>query len=400
MHLEILCEDRIGLTHEVLELLVQKKLDLRGIEIDVHGKVFLDCTETDFDQFSDLMTQIRHIQGVQDVRTIQSMPAKCHRHTPVSASKAFERFVGQSSKHKAMINQAKKLSLLEQPLLILGETGTGKEMLARACHDSSPRFGQPFLVLSCASMPDDVVETELFGHAPGAFNQQQGNKGLFELANGGTIFLDEIGEMSPHLQSKLVRFLQDGTFRRVGEEAEIHVDIRVIAATNYNLAEMVDHRNFREDLYFRLNVLNLTIPPLRKRSSDVIPLVDYFATKHSQQLGIDKPNFSDDALEMLLAYQWPGNIRELDSLILRVLSLHEHGDVDAKMLALEVHSTINSCNAPIDVDSSLDELMKAYEAKIISSLYQAFPSSRKLAKRLNVSHTSIANKLREYGINQ
>ena len=179
------------------------------------------------------------------------------------------------------MSQAKKLSMLEQPLLIQGETGTGKEMLARACHNRSHRAAAPFLVLSCASMPDDVAETELFGHAPGSFNHEQGHKGIFEQADGGTVFLDEIGEMSPHLQIKLLRLLQDGTFRRVGAEQEIHVDVRVIASTRHNLADLAESKSFREDLFYRLNVLTLNIPALRERSNDISPLLDLFAVSYT-----------------------------------------------------------------------------------------------------------------------
>ncbi|MHC6804359.1 sigma 54-interacting transcriptional regulator, partial [Vibrio antiquarius] len=175
------------------------------------------------------------------------------------------------------------------------------------------------LVLSCASMPDDVAETELFGHAPGSFNHEQGHKGIFEQANGGTVFLDEIGEMSSHLQIKLLRFLQDGNFRRVGAEDEMHVDVRIIASTKHNLAELSEAGMFREDLYYRLNVLTLSIPPLRKRSNDVAPLLELFVAKHAQQLGIDKPEFDDGLVDALANYQWPGNMRQLDNMVLRAL---------------------------------------------------------------------------------
>lgn len=200
-----------------------------------------------------------------------------------------------SNRHKALITQAKKLAMLDQPLLIEGDTGTGKEMLARACHARSSRATKPFLVLSCASMPDDVAETELFGQAPSA-GQEKSPKGIFETADGGTVFLDEIGEMSSLLQSKLLRFLQDGTFRRVGEDEEVHVNVRVIASTKHTLEQLIESGSFREDLYFRLNVLNLKIPPLRERSSDIEALLDMFSVKYASQLGIDKPVLADDVL--------------------------------------------------------------------------------------------------------
>ncbi|MBM7035891.1 transcriptional regulator TyrR [Vibrio ulleungensis] len=513
MKLEVLCLDRLGLTQELLELLVARHIDLRGIEIDVRGKIYLNCTETDFELFRELMVQIRLIQGVTDVRTIQFMPSERENHElfsllnnmpqpilslntkgevdkankaalqlfgerdgclpgsvlsnrlsgfsyskwldagateqsftviidgldydldaipiyikenetetmhastlvsirsksmiaaqpvinePSRQARVFEHLVGRSSKHKVMISQAKKLAPLNQPLLIQGETGTGKEVLARACHDSTLRSAHPFLILSCASMPDDVAETELFGHAAGQFNQSEGHKGIFELADGGTVFLDEIGEMSPHLQMKLVRFLQDGTFRRVGEEEEVHVDVRVIASTAKNLAGMVDNHAFREDLYFRLNVLNLTIPPLRERLNDVEPLLEHFIAKHSRDLGVEKAQLTDDGKAALADYQWPGNIRELENATLRALSLSEGQLLDASAFDLKPHA-LSQQGAKLNLEGSLESIMKAYEAQIIQTLYLSFPSSRKLAKRLGVSHTSIANKLRDYEINK
>ncbi|MGI3064719.1 transcriptional regulator TyrR [Vibrio diabolicus] len=511
MRLEVLCEDRLGLTRELLDILASKSIDLRGIEIDISGIIYLNCPDIDFDTFSELMAEIRRIPGVKDVRKIQFMPMERHNtellslvdnlpdpvfaidlkgavdmanmsalsllglhkqevigtqigallpsvrfsrwsegvngrtrenlvidgldyvlelmpvyirdeaqnstlastlmtirssqqvarieeSLPLHNPLGFEHFVGISNRHKALMNQAKKLSVLDQPLLIEGETGTGKEMLAKACHSRSSRASKPFLVLSCASMPDDVAETELFGHAPGSFNHEQGHKGIFEQANGGTVFLDEIGEMSSHLQIKLLRFLQDGNFRRVGAEDEMHVDVRIIASTKHNLAELSEAGMFREDLYYRLNVLTLSIPPLRKRSNDVAPLLDLFVAKHAQQLGIDKPEFDDGLVDALANYQWPGNMRQLDNMVLRALTEMDGGILNAEHFNLPQPQSVGAGSATLNIDGSLDEIMRDYESQVLERLYQSFPSSRKLAKRLNVSHTSIANKLRDYGI--
>lgn len=511
MRLEVFCEDRLGLTRELLDILASKSIDLRGIEIDISGIIYLNCPDIDFDTFSELMAEIRRIPGVKDVRKIQFMPMERHntellslvdnlpdpvfaidlkgsvdmanmaalsllgQHKqdvigtqigmllpsvrfsrwsegvnartreslvidgldyilelmpvyikdeaqnsilastlmtirssqhgaqieeilPLNNQLGFEHFVGLSNRHKALMNQAKKLSVLDQPLLIEGETGTGKEMLAKACHSRSGRASKPFLVLSCASMPDDVAETELFGHAPGSFNHEQGHKGIFEQANGGTVFLDEIGEMSSHLQIKLLRFLQDGNFRRVGAEDEMHVDVRIIASTKHNLAELAEAGKFREDLYYRLNVLTLNIPPLRKRSNDIAPLLDLFVMKHAQQLGIDKPELDEELVDALANYQWPGNMRQLDNMALRALTEMDGHVLKADNFNLPQPQAMGGGSATLNLDGSLDEIMRDYESQILERLYQSFPSSRKLAKRLNVSHTSIANKLRDYGI--
>lgn len=511
MRLEVFCEDRLGLTRELLDILASKSIDLRGIEIDISGIIYLNCPDIDFDTFSELMAEIRRISGVKDVRKIQFMPMERHNtelisllnnlpepvlaidlkgnvdmanHAalnlfnrdeqeviahqigqlipsfnfskwaegqitrqrenivisgldyvmeimpvyitteskesilastvmiirsaqdkpllketlPLQNNLGFEHFVGVSNRHKALITQAKKLANLEQPLLIQGETGTGKEMLARACHSRSHRAGDPFLVLSCASMPDDVAETELFGHAPGSFNHQEGNKGIFEQANGGTVFLDEIGEMSPHLQIKLLRLLQDGTFRRVGEEHEVHVNVRVIASTRHNLADLAESGAFREDLFYRLNVLTLNIPSLRDRSNDIAPLLELFVAKYINQLGMMKPEIDDNLVDQLASYNWPGNMRQLENMVLRALTELESERLTVELFHLpQVEASVSS-GGSINLDGSLDDIMKDYESKVLDRLYQSFPSSRKLAKRLNVSHTSVANKLREYGI--
>ncbi|WP_260261847.1 transcriptional regulator TyrR [Vibrio intestinalis] len=511
MRLEVFCEDRLGLTRELLDILASKSIDLRGIEIDVSGIIYLNCPDIDFDTFSELMAEIRRIAGVKDVRKIQFMPMERHntellsllnnlpepvlaidlkgnvdmanhaalslfnreeqdvisyqvsqlipsfnfsqwaegnitrqrenivingldyvmeimpvyittesnesilastvmiiRSTqekslatdslPVHNNLGFEHFVGVSNRHKALISQAKKLSDLEQPLLIQGETGTGKEMLARACHSRSNRASAPFLVLSCASMPDDVAETELFGHAPGSFNHQEGHKGIFEQANGGTVFLDEIGEMSAHLQIKLLRLLQDGTFRRVGEEHEVKVDVRVIASTRHNLADLAESGIFREDLFYRLNVLTLNIPSLRDRANDIAPLLDLFVSKYISQLGIAKPRLNEELIDQLSSYNWPGNMRQLENMVLRALTELESDILTIDLFHLPQVETAMGSGVSLNLDGSLDEIMKEYESQVLERLYQNFPSSRKLAKRLNVSHTSVANKLREYGI--
>ncbi|MDC0610714.1 transcriptional regulator TyrR [Vibrio sp.] len=513
MRLEVFCEDRLGLTRELLDILASKNIDLRGIEIDVSGIIYLNCPDTDFDVFSELLAQIRRISGVKDVRRIQFMPMERHNTELISLlnnlpdavlsinlrgfidmanfaalalfnsheedmvglplstfiphfnfakwmegnksrvretivvdgldyqlemnpvyitgeskestlastmmiiqsqvqktsdlndlsihnNLGFEHFVGVSNKHKSLMVQAKKLAMLDHPLLIEGETGSGKEMLAKACHNRSHRGSQPFLVLSCASMPDDVAETELFGHAPGSFNHEGGNKGIFELANGGTVFLDEIGEMSSHLQIKLLRFLQDGTFRRVGEEREIHVDVRVIASTKHNLAELAESGKFRQDLYYRLNVLTLSIPALRERTSDIQSLLDLFVAKHSEKLGMSKPKIDDDVIDSLIEYPWPGNMRQLENVVLRALTEVEDSRLRIEYFHLPHVDKVSNMSGLVKLDGSLDDIMKDYESKVLERLYQSFPSSRKLAKRLNVSHTSIANKLREYGINK
>ncbi len=512
MRLEVQCKDRLGLTRELLDILASQSIDLRDIEIDKSGLIYLNFPEIDFEEFSLLMAKIRRIDGVIDVRKIQFLPSE-RRNTellavlstlpdpvfsinlkgkidtvnhavmslfklerealiaqpatvlvpdfnvmlwleesrirqresmkvdgvayvmeimpvyitndsnasilvsavviikpavesqharpfiPESSNLGFEHFVGSSTKYKKLISQAKKLSDIDQSLLIQGETGTGKEMLARACHNASIRSGKAFMVVNCAAMPDDVAETELFGYAPGAFpNMPEGKKGIIEQADGGTVFFDEISEMSPLLQIKLLRFIQDGNFRRVGEEKEIHVDVGIIGASKKELLDLVEQGIFREDLYYRLNVLFLEIPPLRERPSDVATLFEFFVAQLCKELGIVKPSISEGVYEYLRSYSWPGNVRQLKSATLKALTQMDRNQLNISHFMLPNMDKNSTNMMNLNIDGTLDEIMKAYESTILSSLYSDFPSSRKLAKRLGVSHTAIANKLRDYGI--
>lgn len=302
---------------------------------------------------------------------------------------------------KQVVDQARKLAMLNAPLLITGDTGTGKDLLAHACHLASPRADKPYLALNCASIPEDVVESELFGHAPGAYaNAHEGKKGFFEQANGGSVLLDEIGEMSPRMQAKLLRFLNDGTFRRVGEEHEVHVDVRVICATQKNLVELVQKGAFREDLYYRLNVLTLNLPPLRDRPQDIMPLTEMFVARFADEQGVPRPKLASDLGSVLTRYGWPGNVRQLKNAIYRALTQLEGYELRPQDILLP---DFDAAALPVGeeaMEGSLDDITRRFERSVLTQLYRSYPSTRKLAKRLGVSHTAIANKLREYGLSQ
>lgn len=515
MRLEVFCQDRIGLTRELLDLLVERSIDLRGIEIAAIGRIYLNFSSVSFDQFSQLMAEIRRIPSVTDVRTVSYLPserehralsallvalpepvfsidlkgkvelanpaaqtlfalneekmrnysagslisgfnfqrwleserieAQAHHVvlqgrdflmeiTPIHAQdeeggmpgpvggvvmlkstarmgqqlqnlavnddSEFQHIVAVSSKMRQVIDQARKLAMLDAPLLIVGDTGTGKDMLARACHLRSARGKKPFLALNCASLPDDVAESELFGHAAGAYpNALEGKKGFFEQASGGSVLLDEIGEMSPRMQTKLLRFLNDGTFRRVGEEHEVHVDVRVICATQKNLMEMVQRGEFREDLFYRLNVLTLNLPPLRDRPQDILPLTEMFVARFADEQGVARPKLSAQLNAFLTRYTWPGNVRQLKNALYRALTQLEGYELRPQDIVLPEYAM----ELPLGddaIEGSLDEITSRFERSVLTRLYLSYPSTRKLAKRLGVSHTAIANKLREYGLSQ
>jgi transcriptional regulator of aroF, aroG, tyrA and aromatic amino acid transport len=312
---------------------------------------------------------------------------------------AFDHVIAVSPKMNQVVSLAKKSAKLNAPLLISGDTGTGKDIIALACHSFSERTHMPFLALNCAALPDEVVESELYGHAAGAYpNALEDKKGFFELANGGSVLLDEIGEMSPRMQSKLLRFLSDGTFRRVGEEQEVHVDVRVICATQRNLIDLVNKGLFREDLYYRLNVLSLQIPPLRERIQDIMPLTELFVTLFADEQGLTRPTIAADVAPLLTQYGWPGNVRQLKNVIYRALMQLEDGVLRAKDISLPELEGELALNSET-MSGTLDDINKRFERSVLTQLYSNYPSTRKLAKRLGVSHTAIANKLREYGLN-
>ncbi|MBX2831987.1 MAG: sigma 54-interacting transcriptional regulator [Rhodospirillales bacterium] len=336
----------------------------------------------------------------------------------------FDDIIGDSRAMTRVKSQAKRLAGIDAPLLILGETGTGKELFARACHRASTRVDQPFLALNCAAMPEGLAESELFGYAAGAFTSARrgGKPGLLELADGGTLFLDEIGELTPYLQAKLLRVLQDGRFRRVGGTDEIAVDVRIISATNRDLETMSHDGTFREDLYFRINVLGITLPPLRDRIEDINDLAQFFIDRTAQQTERATPHLARDGLAWLQNHDWPGNVRELENTLFRavalldgdVLSAHDlnsaatgtaakHAQTDTAPAnpntlqpSTQNSDVIAQALSQPDFNAGLDLL----EREMLMRLYPDHPSSRKLAERLGVSHTSIANKLRKYGIGQ
>ncbi|OOV86789.1 sigma-54-dependent transcriptional regulator [Oceanospirillum linum] len=310
----------------------------------------------------------------------------------------FEALQIEAPKMQAMIREAKRMAPLDAPLLIQGETGTGKEMLARACHMSSPRGRSPFMVLNCASLPDNLAETELFGYGPNAFEgaRKEGKLGLLDLASGGSIFLDEVGEMSPHLQVKLLRFLQDGSFRRIGSEDEIQVDVRVICSSQKDLAELCDQNLFREDLFHRLNVLTLLIPPLRSCKEGIVTLARHFIDRACTQIGTALRELSPDAETVLSQYHWPGNVRQLENVLYQAVSICE--DTIIQIDHIKLPSLHSSDAQPLDLSGHWGDITARVEQQILASLYPDYPSSRLLAKRLGVSHTTIANKLRHYRI--
>ena len=242
----------------------------------------------------------------------------------------FHRIVGQSPGLRAVVEIARKVAKSEAATVLLqGESGTGKDLVAQAIHYESSRANRPFIPINCTALPEDLLESELMGHEKGAFTDANAaKKGLFEVADGGTIFLDEIGDMKPGLQAKLLRFIENKVFRRVGGHRDISVDVRIVAATNRNLDRLVREGTFREDLFFRLNVIPIRIPPLRERREDILPLAEHFLAEFSNDIRRPRAGFSDLAKRQMAAHDWPGNVRELRNIVERALILGAAGMVD------------------------------------------------------------------------
>ena len=271
--------------------------------------------------------------------------------------------VGNSDVIREVFTMVKQVANTDASVLLLGESGTGKELIARAIHRESPRATKPFVAVNCAALPESLIESELFGHEKGAFTgAQEQRKGRFEQANGGTLFLDEIGELSPGIQVKLLRFLQDHCFERVGGNASIEANVRVIAATNRNLQEAVDQGSFRADLYYRLNVFPINIPPLRERGADILLLADYFVSIFNKENTKKIQRISTPALDLLMIYHWPGNVRELENCILRASILSADGVIHAYNLPPSLQSAVSTGTEPA---TGLDAAMARLEKELI-----------------------------------
>lgn len=313
----------------------------------------------------------------------------------------FESILGTSAQIEQLKLRAARMALVDAPLLIRGETGTGKELLAHACHAGSTRHGQAFFALNCAALPESLAESELFGYSPGAFSGalRGGKPGLLELADGGTVFLDEIGEMSPYLQAKILRFMNDGSFRRVGGEREAKVDVRVISATHRDLDALVAHGQFRQDLLFRLNVLNLHVPALRERPGDILPLAEFFLARACAQAARPTLRLSSAARNALLDNAWAGNVRQLQNTIFRAVTIAETLVIGAGDLELAGALSPLPTRGGGEI-TTLEAAVADFEKDLLERLFVDYPSTRRLAKRLGASHSAIAARLRRYGIGQ
>jgi two-component system response regulator PilR (NtrC family) len=311
-----------------------------------------------------------------------------------------DRIIGTSPSLVAVLETAKAVAGTSSTVLITGESGTGKELVAKAIHALSPRRDAPFVSVNCGALPENLLESELFGHVKGAFTDaHQTRKGLFEAAHRGTLFLDEVGETPPSMQVKLLRALQERRIRRVGGTEEIDVDVRVMAATNHSLEELVQERRFREDLFYRLNVIPLRIPPLRERREDIPLLANHFLQRFSRDMGKPVTSIADESMALLARYDWPGNIRELENVIERVMALETTAQVQhARLRDLLQPRSAARFAASLGDGFSLDEHLRAIEADFLrSAMGQAGEDRGLAAKLLGVSRRSLRYLIGKHG---
>ncbi|NLJ26616.1 MAG: sigma-54-dependent Fis family transcriptional regulator [Deltaproteobacteria bacterium] len=313
----------------------------------------------------------------------------------------FDKIIGKSEPMQAIYRMIERVARTDSTILITGESGTGKELIANAVHYNSERKDKPFIPINCGAIPEELLESELFGHEKGSFTgAYREHLGRFELAHQGTIFLDEIGEMSPKLQVKLLRFLQEKKFERVGGARTIQVDTRIVAATNKDLEKMVSAGSFREDLFYRLNVIPIRVPPLRERIEDIPLLIQHFLKQHSQKKDIPLKRISKAALSAMQAYSWPGNVRELENAIERLVILTEGDEIQmedlpqrmAQMQAKPSFSTIGIEGGGIDLKGTLEELENSL---ILEALKKAGGVKNQAAKLLGLNRTTLIEKMKK-----
>jgi DNA-binding NtrC family response regulator len=310
--------------------------------------------------------------------------------------------VGMAASLLKALERARHAARTDADVLIEAESGTGKELFARYIHENSDRRDRPFVAVNCAAVPEHLLESELFGHVRGAFTGATTSKaGKFELAEGGTLLLDEIGEMPLHLQPKLLRALQEREFERLGDTRSTHVNIRIVATTNVSLPVMVEQGKFRADLYYRLNVIPLSLPPLRERREDIPVLADFFARKFAGEAGRPTPVLHPEFVTGLQAHSWPGNVRELGNFIRRVVTLSDGGEIGPKLLKTELSGETYSRTLPSAsrVPVCAGTSMREVERNLLEATLQITGGNRtRTAEMLGVSLRTIRNKIREHGL--
>ena len=390
-----------GYLPDIVSRHVMEDLKPKSLVFNIRGK---DVLLTGRPVFNDKGKLIRIVANIRDLSQLNRLKDEINKYSQLTSryetelqrfrAKEFaDDFVADSAKMKELIELTIQAAQVEANVLVYGESGTGKEMVAKMIHKSSRKEGA-FIAVNCGALPGNLLESELFGYQGGAFTgaDKNGKIGLFEAADGGTLFLDEIGDMPLEMQVKLLRAIQEKKIRRVGSNEEIRVDVRLVAATNKDLKPRVEAGMFREDLFYRLNVIKLHVTPLRERKEDIPGLVDHFLRNLSKKYGM-KRQITKGMMAKLMGYDWPGNVRELENTIERLVVLSKGLNLEFELLGEEILSTTS---AAFPADKPLKKVLADAEKEIILKVYQECGSTRKAAKQLGVSQATVARKLQKY----
>jgi transcriptional regulator with PAS, ATPase and Fis domain len=325
---------------------------------------------------------------------------RMYKMTVIEKHTTFHDIIGESEPMRSAKRRTLQVSSSDSTILITGESGTGKELFARAIHSESPRRKNPFVAINCGAIPEKLLESELFGYEKGAFTgaDSRGKPGKFEIAHKGTIFLDEIGDLPLHLQVKLLHAIQNRSIDRVGGTSPIDIDVRIIAATNKNLEKMIAAQEFREDLYFRLNVIPIIIPPLREREGDIELLLRCALKKFNKLLSKEIRDFSPDALQALINYSWPGNVRELENVVEYAVNMEMGREILPENLPDKILKRQRNSNSKMGLKEKLDEYQRSLIEECLNETGRSTEDKIVAAKRLGISESTLYRRIRELGI--
>ncbi|MEB3103859.1 sigma-54 interaction domain-containing protein, partial [Ferviditalea candida] len=407
-------EENINLLREVVEEgIVSRSVTLEVLTTkkpttivqSVRGKEVLVTGNPVFDEKGELINVVTNIRDISELNTLKqdlektkALTEKYYSELTMLRQKADESIgmVAHSAEMQQIVSLASRVAQVDSTLLILGESGVGKEVIARLIHEQGNRKKGPFIKVNCGAIPRELLESELFGYEAGAFTgaNRRGKQGMFELANNGILFLDEVGELPLDLQVKLLHVLQDREVTRVGGTKSVQVNVRVISATNRDLNQMVKEGTFRQDLYYRLNIVPIRIPPLRERTADIIPLAYFFLHRMNQKYGMQK-KLSFDLLNNLKNYPWPGNIRELENFIERLIVITEEDEISYEHVPSEMFSREEQT---LEIDRPLKQIMRDVEREILSRSLKKYKTTRKTASALGIDQSTLVRKIQRLNI--
>ena len=386
---------------EVLKKVKETKPSLSVIIISAHGSVENAIKATRLGAFDFIEKPIDRDKLLISVRNAVEQVKLLNENIEIKKSLGFEgEILGSSKAIKNILELIDKVAPLDTRVLITGENGTGKELVARAIHRNSQRKDRPFIEVNCAAIPNELIESELFGHEKGSFTGAMTQRiGKFELANKGTIFLDEVGDMSPQAQAKVLRAIEDGKIERVGGGKKIDVDVRIISATNKELADEIGKEKFREDLYHRLNVIPLVVPPLRERKDDIPILAEAFSNEITNRHKKPPVKFLDDAIKLLQEMPWTGNVRELKNIVERIIIIIDKREISRNDIEILIKPGQVTMDDIIDESNSFQEFKeKAERAFILKQLNENGWNISKTADLLDIQRSHLYNKMKKYGI--